>query len=141
MANGLDVIPEVSTWYITGSYIDGAIQTFGRAGFEIVVIDPVGELAAYAFGLPPVWVSSTTSVEGWALRTVLRLSPCLPATITDCLNLADTLRRGRAQATDVPRPLARLRGLSFQAFGGAVPAEALLRTFRWIPVNGGNRHR
>ena len=64
VAETAHVTPEVFTWCITGSYIDGAIQTFGRAGFEIVVIDPVGELAAYAFGLPRVWVSSTTSVEG-----------------------------------------------------------------------------
>ena len=131
-----DELPEGTTFYIDGSWIDGPSRVTGRAGYAIVVVAPDGKLLAYAYGVPPRWACSSAAAEAWALYMVLMVTPAPPCVITDCLGLLDTLERGREAATAASRLLARIWNLIFEALDGVVPEGFVHGRMRWMASHG-----
>jgi len=131
-----DELPDGTTFYIDGSWIDGPSRVTGRAGYAIVVVAPGGELLAYAYGVPPCWACSSAAAEAWAFYMVLMITPAPPYVVTDCLGLLDTLERGREAATAATRMLARIWNLIFEALDGVVPEGFVHGRMRWMASHG-----
>ena len=129
-------IPSDAKWYIDGSLFDRRWALMRRTGFGVVVVSVAGDLLACGRGLPPSWVRDAAGAEAWALACILRLEPGTPDTTTDCLNLLQGLRRGRAIATDASCGLARVWSHIFAALDDDARVAAMLEGLRWMPAHG-----
>ncbi len=103
-----DVDPIGWKWFIDGSLMDETRTFARRAGFAIVVVDREGRLIGFGRGRPPKWLTTAAGAEAWAFWAVVRLNPFLPATVTDWLEVLQTLRGGRSKALSGKRRLARV---------------------------------
>ena len=93
-----------------------------------------GDLAGFGNGLPPPWIHDAAGAEAWALYQVARLNPFMPATVTDCLGLLETLVAGVAAATQACKKLARLWNMIATATDGDFASAAQCVT--WMPAHG-----
>ncbi len=75
--------------------------------------------------------------EAYAFLVILRLTPFFPDTTTDCLNVVDSVKKGKAATTMARSPQARIWMEVFgimQDMGASI--EDALQQLRWMPAHG-----
>ena len=120
------------TWYIDGSLLDGPRELMSRTGAGFVAVLK-GKLMAYGYAVPPSWISTIPGVEAWALCIILKNTVSRRAVITDCLGNVKMLERGKADAMNGKRPLARVWGPIFSSIEEETNNSD--RWFDWMPAH------
>ena len=126
-------LPADVTYFIDGSLYEGGREFGRRTGFGVVAVSAEGDLLAYGCGVPPAWVRDVAGAEAWAFVAILRVSPDVPRTTTDCMGVVKAIAAGATRLTAAACPLARLWR---QVFGiladmGRDPAD--VHCLRWMP--------
>ena len=81
------------------------------------------------------WIQDAAGAEAWAFATIVNMNPDIPFTITDCLNIVDTMAKGKAQALAATSPLARTWAHLFTAMDGADCSREALKRIKWMPAH------
>ena len=133
-------IPGDARWYIDGSMYDNLGASLERLGFGVVVVSPTGQLLAFGRGVPPSWVSDASGAELWAFAVVISMNPSMPDITTDCLNIIESILRGKGPALSSKSPLARAwKGIFsiLEDHGYIEDFKDCLDFCRWMPAHGG----
>ena len=123
-----------ATWYFDGSMLHGKWVQYRTTGFAIVVVHE-GSLLGYGLGTPPHWCKTAAAAEAWALATVIRHSPIVPAMRTDCLSLLRTAENGTLSATQAGRQLARIWQAISHALDGDIQVLTNEGSLTWMPAH------
>ncbi len=123
-------LPVSGVAYPDASMLDGPGLVVGRLGWAFVIIElnPL-RIVASAYGTVLDWIRSMLAAEGWALYMSSTILMPSSSYVTDCLEVAKTIRKGPAWATAPSRPLARLDGMlrpPFDADGDCMKVD-------WMP--------
>ncbi len=121
-------------WFIDGSMLDEPRRFARRTGYAVAVVDEYGHLVAYGCGRPPAWISTAAGAEAWAYCVILQLAPAPPQTITDCLEVRNTLEAGVQAATAGRKRLARVWKQIHTILEGQ--ATTALEKLTWMPAHG-----
>jgi hypothetical protein len=104
----LDHEVEDLRWFVDGSLFDEYKRFMRRTGFGVVAVDRFGSLVACGYGIPPRWIHDAAGAELWAVCFVLGLgSHAIPAIVTDCKGILDSLRWAPQTLTSHDKALAR----------------------------------
>ncbi len=125
-----DSLPVDGVSYPDASMVDGPGLLVGRLGWAFAVIqrDPF-RIIASAYGTVPDWIRSMPAAEGWAL--LMSSTVLMPSSeyVTDCLEVARSIRKGSAWSTAPARTQARLYGMIMATFDSAEDRDKV----DWMP--------
>ena len=114
--------------------LHGKWLQYRTTGFAIVVVHE-GSLLGYGLGTPPHWCKTAAAAEAWALATVIRNTPIVPAMRTDCLSLLRTAENGALSATQAGRQLARIWQEISHALDGNIQVLTNEGSLTWMPAH------